>query len=86
MHDGGGSRAVCRVSGNNLSGVEGGGVGILGRSTGHKSSGDSGDGETHVDDSSTVSRNDLSFLTWGQRTDGGVDGDPMRRDEQHKKE
>lgn len=49
MHNGSRRRAVGGVGSDNLSGVHGRSVGVVGRHTSHEGGGGSSDGETHGD-------------------------------------
>lgn len=64
MHNGSGSRAVGGVGSDNLSGVHGRSVRVVGRHTSHEGGGGSSDGETHGDD--------LTVVSWTIRVDSGL--------------
>lgn len=56
MHNGRGSRAVGGVGSDDLGGVDGRSIGVVGRHTSHEGGGScSSNGETHDDDSVVVS-------------------------------
>jgi len=56
VHNGSGSRAVSGVGSDNLSGIDGCSIGVVGRHTSHEGGGSSsGDSETHGDDLTIVS-------------------------------